>query len=273
MTALAATTITTAKGASVRVREGGSGADVVFVHDVTGLLDRIPFLEQLAEDHHVVAPELPGYGESTGEELLEDMLDFALHGWDVCSAFGLSRPTLIGLGMGGMIAAEMAALAPGDLSRLVLVAPLGLWLDEAPIPDMFSMLPYEFPRALFADARAGTEMLLAGGEDFTDLEALKDFYVGNTRRLGTAGKILFPIPNRRLAKRLYRVITPTLLVWGERDGFVPPVYAGRWADLLPRVDTVTIPAAGHMVPYEQPDAFLSLVVPFLAQPSAVAAGS
>ena len=39
--------------------------------------------------------------------------------------------------MGGMIAAEMAAIAPNDVSRLALIAPAGLWLDEHPIPDFF----------------------------------------------------------------------------------------------------------------------------------------
>src|SRR2546429_3971335 len=56
----------------------------------------ISFLDELATRYRVYAPELPGYGESTGEELLEDMLDFALHGWDVVAALGLDRPHQIG---------------------------------------------------------------------------------------------------------------------------------------------------------------------------------
>src|SRR6185295_7383216 len=84
-------------------------------------------------------------GESTGEELLEDMLDFALHGWDVVDALGVKRPHLVGHSMGGMIAAEMACLAPRDLGKLVLVAAPGLWIDTHPIPDL---LPRQlYPRA------------------------------------------------------------------------------------------------------------------------------
>src|ERR1700681_4509815 len=97
--------VRTAKGTSVRVLEGGSGPSVVFLHDVAGLLDDTSFLDRLAAGHHVVAPELPGYGESTGEELLEDMLDFTLHGWDVVDALGIDRPVLLRHSMGGMIAA------------------------------------------------------------------------------------------------------------------------------------------------------------------------
>jgi pimeloyl-ACP methyl ester carboxylesterase len=180
---------------------------------------------------------------------------------------------LIGHGMGGMIAAEMAAACPRSIDGLVLVAPLGLWLDELPIPDLFSMLPYEFPRVLFADPEAGAALLLAGGTDFADLDALQAFYIGNARRLGTAGKILFPVPNRQLAKRLYRITTPTQLVWGEHDALVPAPYAARWARLIPGADTdvATIPQAGHMVPYEQPGALADAVGSFLGSAAPVSA--
>jgi pimeloyl-ACP methyl ester carboxylesterase len=254
----------------VKLLEGGSGPDLVFLHDVAGLLDESSFLSRLADTHHVVAPELPGYGDSTGEELLQDMLDFTLHGWDVLDAAGITRPSIVGHGMGGMIAAEMAAVCPAGIERLLLVAPLGLWLDELPIPDLFSMLPYQFPRLLFADPDAGAPLLLAGGSNFGDLDALQAFYIGNTRRLGTAGKILFPLPNRQLAKRLYRVTVPTQLVWGTEDAFVPPAYAARWASLVPGASTATIEGAGHMVPYEQPDALADAVVSFLGTPAAIA---
>ena len=55
----------------------------------------------------------------------------------------LARPHLVGHSMGGMIAAEMACLAPHDLGRLVLVSAAGLWLDDQPIPDIFAALPFE----------------------------------------------------------------------------------------------------------------------------------
>jgi pimeloyl-ACP methyl ester carboxylesterase len=259
VTALSSRMVRTARGAEVRVLEGGSGDDVVFLHDVAGQLDDTTFLEQLAEGHHVIAPELPGYGESTGEELLEDMLDFTLHGWDVLAATGVDRPILVGHGMGGMIAAEMAVTCPQAIAHLVLVSPLGLWLDEHPVPDLFSMLPFEFPRVLFADPEMGARLLLSGGEGFGDLDALKDFYIGNTRRLGTAGKILFPIPDRRVAKRLYRVTTPTTLVWGHEDALLPMPYAHRWEELLPSATLEVVAGAGHMVPYEDPGAVAAAV--------------
>ncbi len=255
-------TIDTRKGTRCRVLEGGSGAPLVFFHSAGGLLLENPFLEQLAQTHHVFAPEWPGYGESTGEELLEDMLDWALHGWDVIDALGLRRPHVAGHSMGGMIAAEMACLAPRDLGKLVLVAPAGLWLDEHPIPDIFAMLPFEIAAALFHDPQRG-QALLTGGADLSDIEALKEFYLASQRRLAMAGKILFPIPNRRLSKRLYRLRAETLLVWGASDRLIVPAYAKRWQALIPHARLETIEGAGHMLPYEQPDAFSKVVAAFL----------
>jgi len=134
VTALTSTTITTAKGTSVRVLQGGEGPDVLFLHGAGGL-DGVydTLLERLADSYRVSAPEWPGFGESTGEELLEDMLDFTLHGWDIADALGLDRPHVIGHSMGGMIAAEMACIEPGRVRSLSLVAPAGLWIDEHPM--------------------------------------------------------------------------------------------------------------------------------------------
>ena len=255
-------TIETRKGARCRVREAGSGMPVVFFHGAGGLLADNPFLDGLAARYHVFAPELPGYGESTGEELLEDMLDFTLHGWDVVSALGLTRPHLVGHSMGGMIAAEMAAIAPNDLGRLALVAAAGLWIEEHPIPDIFALLPGQLVELLFQDPDRG-QALLTGGVDFSDMEAFKAFYLGQQRRLAMAGKILFPIPNRRVSKRLYRVTAPTLVLWGEADRLIVPAYARRWAQLIPGAQVQTIPDAGHMLPYEQPQIFVSALSRFL----------
>ena len=254
--------VETKKGTRCRVLEGGSGAPVVFFHGAGGLLRENPYLDGLAQRYHVYAPEWPGYGDSTGEELLEDMLDFALHGWDLVDALGLSRPHLAGHSMGGMIAAEMACLAPRDLGKLALVAPAGLWLDAQPIPDIFAMLPYQLAEVLFHDPQKG-QALLTGGADLSDMEALKEFYIGSQRRLSMAGKILFPIPNRRLSKRLYRLTAPTLVVWGAADRLIVPAYAERWKAMIPGARVVMVENAAHMLPYEQPDAFVRALSEFL----------
>ncbi|MGH9269776.1 MAG: alpha/beta fold hydrolase [Ilumatobacteraceae bacterium] len=165
--------ITTARGITCDVVVvGPPGAPrVVAFHGLAGHLAAEPTLSALAATHQVFAPVWPGFGRDAGEVLLEDMLDFALHGADVVAALGLDRPHLYGHSFGGMIAAEMAALAPGLYGAVALVAPAGLWLDEQPIADVYAMLPFDFPSVLFHDPAAGASML-TGGVDFEDPAAV-----------------------------------------------------------------------------------------------------
>jgi len=235
---------------------GADGAPpVVAFHGLGGHLAGEPTLALLAERCQVFAPVWPGFGVDGGEERLDDMLDFALHGADVVVALELlgERPHLYGHSFGGMIVAEMAALAPELYGGVGLVSPAGLWIDEHPIPDLYSMLPFDFPHVLFHDP-ATAASVLTGGIDFNDPDALTGFLIANSRRLGSAGKVLFPIPNRRLSKRLYRLGNRCRLVWGTSDRLIPPVYADRWVELLPQADVVMVSEAGHMAPYEQPAA-------------------
>jgi pimeloyl-ACP methyl ester carboxylesterase len=235
----------------VRYYEGGHGQPLVFLHGAGGLdLDQ-GFLAVLAEKFHVYAPLVPGYGDSEECPELRDMLDFTLHTWDVLAALDVKNPLLVGFSMGGMIASEMAAVAPESVTRLVLIAPAGLWLDEHPIPDIFSLLPYELPPYLFHDAAAGAKIMSAGG-DMTDPKFLQGFLVQAARQLGAAGKIMFPIPDRGLASRLYRIKAKTLLIWGQSDKLIPPVYAQAFQHGIAGAELVLIPEAGHAVPFEKP---------------------
>jgi len=235
----------------VRYYEGGQGAPLVFLHGAGGLDLALDFLRTLAERFHVYAPLVPGYGDSEECGELRDMLDFTLHTWDVIEALGVKNPILVGFSMGGMIASEMAAIAPHDVNRLALIAPAGLWLDDHPIPDIFALMPYDLPKLLFYDEAAGTKALTAN-TDTSDPGFLQAFLVQNARQLGAAGKILFPIPDRGLSQRLYRIQAKTLLIWGESDKLIPPVYAQAFQRGIAGADTVMIPKAGHLVAFEKP---------------------
>jgi pimeloyl-ACP methyl ester carboxylesterase len=244
--------------APIRYLEGGSGEPLVYLHGAGGMTPNDPILGELTSRFHVYAPYLPGYGETEECGTLRDMQDFALHGWDVVEALGLKNPILVGHSMGGMIAAEMAALAPNDVSRLVLICPAGLWLDEHPIVDMFSLLPYEMPKYLFHDPEAGAK-LMTSGLDLSDPKFLQDYLVRNARQLGMAGKLLFPIPERGLAERLYRVKAKTVIVWGESDRMIPPVYGPAFQSAIAGATLVNVPEAGHMVIAEKPAAVMRAV--------------
>ncbi len=184
----------------VQVLEGGSGQPLVYLHGAGGMTAEDPFLAKLSQSFHVHAPFLPGYGESEEAPELRDMLDITLHTLDVVDALGLKDPILVGHSMGGMIAAEMAALAPHDISRLGLICPSGLWLEDHPIVDIFATLPFEMPALMFHDAVAGAAMMTAG-RNVSDPNFLQTYLVQNARQLGMAGRILFPIPDRGLASR------------------------------------------------------------------------
>jgi pimeloyl-ACP methyl ester carboxylesterase len=234
----------------VRCFEGGEGQPLVFLHGAGGVTADDPFLAALAAKYHAFAPLLPGYGDSEEAPELREMLDIALHYLDLVDALGLKDPILVGHSMGGMIAAEMAALDNHRFSRLALIAPAGLWLDAHPIPDIFSLVPYEYPPLLFHNAEAGAALFTAGAR-FDDPEWLKGFLVTNARQLGMAGKILFPVPDRGLSQRLYRVRAKTLLIWGDDDRLIAPVYAQAWKKAIAGAELAVIPEAGHMVIWEQ----------------------
>jgi pimeloyl-ACP methyl ester carboxylesterase len=253
------------RGTKIQVHDGGHGAPLVFLHGAGGLLPGDnAFLDQLAQHFHVYVPMLPGYDDSQGEEQLHDMLDVTLHTFDVLDALDLRQPLLVGHSMGGMIAAEMAALCPHEIERLVLVSAAGLWLPDHEIPDVFAMIPFDIPRVLFHDADLGAKLLTAG-TDFNDMTALGDFMVQNARRLGMAGKLLFPIPDRGLKKRLYRIRAKTLLLWGESDALIPLAYADAFRTHVPHARLHVIPQAGHMLMYEQPAAFADAITRFAGE--------
>jgi pimeloyl-ACP methyl ester carboxylesterase len=256
----------------VRVHEAGRGEPLLYLHGAAGVFPDDPFVAALARRFRVHAPLVPGFGDSEGAEHLHTMLDVTLWAFDVAEALGLVRPFVVGHSMGGMIAAEMAAVCPHDVGRLALLAPMGLWLDAHPVPDLFALLPFELPGLLFHDPSKGAQLLTAGFDfgdvhdaeslaalmqRFEDLGFLQQLMIDQARRLGMAGKLLFPIPDRGLADRLYRVQAPTTLVWGDDDRVVGRPYAEAFQRLLPAARLTWVKDAGHMLPYEQTDAVVA----------------
>jgi pimeloyl-ACP methyl ester carboxylesterase len=244
--------------AEVRYLEGGAGDPLVYLHGAGGMRPDDPILKALSATHHVYAPYLPGYGETEDCPDLRDMLDYTLHTWDVVRALALEDPILVGHSMGGMIAAEMAAVAPNDVSRLVLIAPAGLWHDDHPTPDIFALLPFELPRYLFHDPESGARLMTSGAR-IDDPEFLKAYLVRNARQMGMAGKLLFPIPDRGLASRLYRITARTVIVWGQSDRMIPPLYAAGFEAGIAGSRVVEVAEAGHMVITEKPQAVAEAV--------------
>src|SRR5258707_10732398 len=109
----------------LRLWRGGRGRPVLVLHHDIGTPDRLPFYDALADRFDVIVPNHPGFGSSERPQWLRHPRDLAaLYQW-LLTELGTERASLVGLGFGGWIAAEMAVLAPRDFHRLVLGGALG----------------------------------------------------------------------------------------------------------------------------------------------------
>jgi pimeloyl-ACP methyl ester carboxylesterase len=83
------------------------------------------------------------------------------------------------------------------------------------------------------------------------------------KALTTSGKFLWPIPDKGLKKRIHRIKTPTLLVWGTSDGLVPLAYAHAFNEMIAGSRLAILEEAGHLPMLEQPEEFRRAVSEFL----------
>ena len=249
----------------IQMLEAGTGEPLLFLHGAGGIAGWFGVLPLLAEKFHVYAPLLPGFGESTGLDCLEDQFDLFQHGFDVIEALGLEKPYIVGESLGGWIAAEMAALRPNEVGRLALVAPIGLWRDEAPVVDLFGLMPGELVPYLFhnLECPAAQQMLMvntlfSNKDDRTQEQV--EMLLAMSRGFRTVAKFLFPIPEAGLERRLWRIKAPTLIVWGEQDRFIVPSYAELFAAPIANAEVVKIPNTGHVIALETPEPLAEAII-------------
>jgi len=246
---------------TVELHTFGTGEPLLYMHGAGGLLGVDPFLEDLAHNFKVVAPHLPGYGESTGGEHIEDILDAVLFYHQLLDELGISSAHVVGHSMGGMLAAEFAAIDVHRVKKLVLVTPAGFWLEEHPIPDVFAMEPPELAEHLFHDPKSPlAQMFVAIPED---MKLLEEMYVERIKRFTQASKFLWPIPDRGLKRRAWRIAAQTLVLMGESDRLIPPVYANEFTSRIKNSRSVTLKEAGHMPMYEKPEEFVRTIREFI----------
>jgi len=249
---------------SASLLEHGSGRPLLYLHGTWPVEladDGGPFLRALATEHRVIAPRHPGFGESTGNEHLLDLQDLIYYQLDLLDELELYDLTLIGHSLGGMIAAELAAVQPRRFTKLVLIAPLGLWNEAHLVPDFFTYGPDATAAALFADPEHPLAVAMASPP--TEGDELIAYHLERAKSLATSAKYLWPIPNRGLAKRLHRVSMLTMLVWGEHDPICPPRYGDDFRALIPHARLELIPGAAHLPQVEQPERTAELVRGFL----------
>jgi pimeloyl-ACP methyl ester carboxylesterase len=239
-----------------RVLVGGTGEPLLYLHGATGP-GWHPFVETLAAGHTVYAVEHPGGAGSDALEHLPGLWELALFYDELLDALGLETVAVVGHSFGGMVAAELAANSPRRVSRLVLIAPLGLWVDEHPVPDIAGIPPETLAGLVLADPTGPLAAALAPGEDpQARFEA--------AMLMASILHFIWPIPDKGLSRRIHRITAPTLLVWGEADRLVVPAYAEEFRSRLRDARVEIITGAAHLPQLEQPAATREAVVGFLS---------
>jgi pimeloyl-ACP methyl ester carboxylesterase len=243
-------------GVRVRLQRAGTGRPLLYLHGAFEVGGWLEASSRLAESLDVIAPDHLGFGGSERPPWLDTVEDLAYHTVDLLDALRVERAHLVGVDLGGWLAAELALRFPHRVDRLVLIGPAGLKIDEAPPTHFFGIAPERWAELVYADP--------AGRPAVTDLPLADQVRNQNT----TARLMWNPSSNPKLRLRLPRIAAPTLVLMGEHDRLVPrrhgEVYAGEVRDGRLEV----IPGAGHLAHVERPEAAAGRIAAFLdASPS------
>ena len=251
-------TVVEVAGAKMHLARAGGGRPVLVLHHDIGTPDRLPFYDELAGRFDVLVPHHPGYGKSERPQWLRNVRDVAVMYQWLLSDLGVERASLVGLGFGGWIAAEMAAMAPRDFHRLVLVGAMGLKPPEGDIFDQAIVSYLDYARAGFHDQQAFARIY---GEVSTDQLVEWDLCREMSFRIAWKPYMY----NQSLPHLLGGVRAPALVVWGDDDKIVPRSAGQHYARLLPGARFEVVRSSGHCVEMEQPDPLTRLVQGFIEE--------
>jgi pimeloyl-ACP methyl ester carboxylesterase len=254
---------------SIEVHGAGTGgpAPVLYLHSAQGEVPGMAMLEELAQSRRVVAPLFPGFGVSEGLEHIDDIEDAAFHVLDVLDRVDVPTCDLVGLSLGGWMAAEVAVRWPERVRRMVLVNPVGLYVRDAPITEIFGRKPSELAGELFADPGHPIAQLMRAMDDMEADPSQIPFELVRPilqAQAATAKVGWNPyLHNPKLRGRLGRVTAPTLVVHARLDGIVPRAHAEAYASAIPDADLVDLDDAAHLAPLERPGEVAKLVLDHL----------
>ena len=238
----------------LHVKVAGHGSPLLFFHPLSGLAWP-PLLDRLAQARTVYAPEHPGTSPGDPQAIgqVQTFGELLLVYEEMIRMLGLERPAALGQSFGGMVAADLAATFPRLFSTLVLLAPMGLWRDDAPIPlmEMVSGSPEEVPKYLFA--HPGSEAARAARALPEDPEQIPRAIAQSIWNVGCTTKFAWPIADHGLGRRLHRIQVPTLVVWGREDALVPVAYAKEFGSRIAGSRVEVIDDCGHAIPADQPE--------------------
>jgi pimeloyl-ACP methyl ester carboxylesterase len=247
-------------GFATRVWRAGSGPVLGWLAGFGGLPRWMPFLDELAKSRTVIVPSLPGFpGGDRGHAVLDSHLDWLVALRETLEKAGLAGADLAGSSVGASLALEAAALWPGMVRRLAVIAPFGLFDEKNPPTDPWAQRGDAVPGLMCADPENWKRMKLAP-EGSNSIE----WPIEQTRASEAAARIFWPLGNTRLEKRLRLVKAPTLLLWGDQDRIMPRAYAEIFARGIAAPVTVRdVAGAGHLAELDQPQSVAQAITGFL----------
>jgi pimeloyl-ACP methyl ester carboxylesterase len=245
-------------GTQLYLLKGGSGPAVLVLHGIEGHEGWLAFHEDLSQSHTVYAPSHPGYGHTPVPVWISNVQHQAIfYHWFLQDA-GLDDVDLIGVGLGGWIAAEMAVMDASRLRHLALVNPSGIRPEQSDMVDVF-----------VAPWRQIIERGFHNADQFQRVYAnapIQEF--GGVREAGRtmSMRMCFKpyMHNPSLEGMLPKVRTPTLVVRAEDDAMLPVECAERFARSIRGAKLHVLPECGHLAHMDQPHALATVLNEFLS---------
>jgi pimeloyl-ACP methyl ester carboxylesterase len=264
-------------GHRVAYREAGEGAPVVLVHGIAGdsRTWREP-MRYLARTNRVLAPDLPGHGESDAGSVDYSLGAHASFLRDLLAAIGVAPVTVVGHSLGGGVALQLAYQFPDLCQRLVLVSSGGLGPDVSRLLRLLSLPGAELVLPLFLPAfvRERGERLAGWlrqrGVRSPRLAETWHSYANlfdPTSRATFIRELRAVVDHRgqvvSAASRLHLATHPVLIVWGDRDPIIPVAHAHAAHRAIPGSRLVVFEGVEHFPHAEQPERFAEVVASFL----------
>jgi len=244
-------------GVKIHVQRGGSGTPLLVLHHDIGSLDKVPFYDELAKNFDVIVPHHPGFGKSERPQWMRSVRDVAVMHQELLAELGVTGHSVVGLGFGGWIAAEMATMAPRDIKKMVLVGAMGVKPAEGEyITDQALVSYIAYVKEGFSDAAAFEKIFTAD----PDLDIMEQWDVCREMCFRIAWKPY--MYSQTLPHLLKNVKTQTLILWGDKDKIVPRSAGEAYAKALPNAKLETI-SGGHLVDLENPTKLASAVTSFV----------